>query len=560
MVRSTLVVVALVTAATGCRGSSPPEDATRTVTHTVTNTVTNDHTTTHTITEEGPQPGRFERTLVPLVKVFDDKGAVGGHGVLEDHMHVDEVRFREADDRLFYCSYTFGVIDVSEPNDAEYMAQGYDWPLESPVGRNTGCLHLDWDDDDPDIVYVTHRGNYDFHPHLSVVDLSTTYDPKDKLQEDPELDPVLAPSFFEDGISYEGLDAENGLVYVALHNEGIGVYQRDPLTNEMSRVGGEATLIPNAYDIEVVGTTAYVVDEQQGLFVLDVADPNDIQLVGQLFTGGVVRDLDVDGDHAFLAAGGLGLVVVDISDPSAPTMVSATSTGGTAVRLGYDSGRVAVAAWNDTRVFDVSDPASPRLIGATRNERNKDYADDPGNERPDITARTLGVDLHGDDLFVGNWMVPYTYAIHEDRLSPYMILPEDVFYMGIGTVEVGQVGSYALRVTNDGTAPLTITDAWATHPDFAVSPASVVVPAGGSTTLTVSYTAPSDEQASAIVNIVSDDPAQPLRKGYAVANPVGIGIGDAFPFTEGTDVNTLAAWTSDEMEGQVGLVAYFATF
>ena len=74
------------------------------------------------------------------------------------------------------CSYTFAVIDVSDAKDPEYLVQGYDWDLESPVNRHTGCLHVDWDDSDPDIVYVSHRGNFDFHPHLSVVDLNTSWD------------------------------------------------------------------------------------------------------------------------------------------------------------------------------------------------------------------------------------------------------------------------------------------------------------------------------------------------------------------------------------------------
>ena len=73
------------------------------------------------------------------------------------------------------------------------------------------------------------------------------------------------------------------------------------------------------------------------------------------------------------------------------------------------------------------------------------------------------------------------------------------------------------------------------------------------------YLEPVEE--SGIVNFVSDDPNQSLRQGFVVGNPIGIGVGDPFPQTLGTDVNTLQLWDSSiEFAGKVGLVAYFATF
>ena len=138
-----------------------------TVPHTETVTVTN--TVTETV-EVGLEPGRFEAPLVELAGVLDDEGAIGTAGALKEHMHVDEVRYRASDGKLFVCAYYFGVVDARDPADPEFLAQGFEWELPSPVDRDTGCLHLDWDDEDPDIVYVTHRGNHDFHPHLSVID------------------------------------------------------------------------------------------------------------------------------------------------------------------------------------------------------------------------------------------------------------------------------------------------------------------------------------------------------------------------------------------------------
>ena len=549
----------LLIALAACRSGTEPEPAVHT--RTVTQTLPAPRTVT--VPQPVPStggPGRYSPVLQHLAQVFDDRGAVGTHGVLEDHMHVDELRYRESDQRFFYCGYTFGVVDVADPTRPEYLAQGFEWDLDSPVDRATGCLHLDWDDANPDIVYVSHRGNHDFQPHLSVVDLATTFDPKDVDNNEPFYAPVQHPPLQEEGVSYEGLDAEGGRVYVALHADGIGVYERDTSTQTMVRVGGDDTLVPNAYDIDVVGTTAYVLDEQLGLFILDVADPNAIVELGHLFVGGVDRDLTIDGDLAYIAGGGAGLVIVDISDPASPTLVSATDTHGTAVRLAYDAGRVAVAAWNDTRVFDVTDPTAPALLGAARLEIDKVYAGDESNELPDITARTLAVDLAGDEVFIGNWWTPHTYRLHPERTAPYVVLPEDVYYMGMGSVPTGSSATYHLAVRNHGTAPLQIIDAWVGHPDFQIEPSKAEVAAGGRVDLTITYSASSEEEAAGVVHLLTDDPVQPLRQGYVVGNAEGVGVGDPLPYTEATEVHSLASWSSDELEGEVALLAYFATF
>lgn len=568
MIRSTPIFALAMLAA--CQ-QPPPEVKTvtntvteqNTVTNTVINTVTNTNTVEVPVPSEILEPGHFQSPLVQLAQILDDGGAVGSHGVLEDHMHVDEIRYRASDGKLFECSYYFGVIDASDPADPGFLAQGYEWDFpESPVDRATGCLHLDWDDSDDDIVYVSHRGNYDFQAHLTAVDLGT-FAPDPYEPDETELNPNagdISLSLREPGVSYEGLDAENGYVYVALHAGGLGVFQHDPVTGLMSRVSESEGLIDNAYDVVVKDNLAYLVDEQAGLVILDVTDPFDITLVGELFIGGVDRDLQVDGDYAYIAAGGAGLAIVDVSDPAAPVIVSYTETGGTATRVGYHNNRVAVAAWNDVRVYDVSNRAAPQVIGATRLETEKSYSNDPADERPDITARNLAVDLYNDYLFVGNWWTPYNYQIFDEREAPFAVFPEELALIGLGTVGLQQTGTYTFGVQNAGNAPLTIYDSWVTNGAFTVTPRQVEIPAGGSAELTVNYTASSLSEQSGIVTFLTDDPQQPVRQGYVVGNSPGIGVGDPFPYTEAFDSTTLEAWSSDETMGSVTLVAYFATF
>jgi len=580
--------LALALLALACNGETPV-DNTNTITKTVTTTITNTvevpgPTITVEVPDEDLDPGHFLPPLLFGSYALDDQGALGLNGPLEDHMHIDEVRYRESDSYLFYCSYTWGVVDAADPLEAIYLAQGYDWDMFiSPVDRDTGCLHVDWDDQDSDIVYASHRGNYDFQPHLTAIDLASySYYDYEEEEEISGITPVLGLPLQEPDVSYEGLDYAEvdgvGYVFVALHAGGIGVFQYNPVTTGMDRIAEAEGIVPNAYDIHVVDEIAYVVDELDGLYVLDVSDVFNITELGHLYIGGIDRDVRYDNGYVYIAAGTPGFAIVDVQDPTNPVLESMTAAYSTVVRLGVSNDKVATAGWVDTRVFDVTDKANPSIVGGVRLEREKSYSGDDADERSDITARILGVDIFEDNLFIGNWMIPYLYMIDDTRTAPFMVVAEDVYYMSTGTVEPGQTGTYVINIRNDGNADLTIYDTWSTNSKFVITPPSIVVPPGADQDFTITFTAGTEldsygepVEESAIVYFYSDDPNQVvapgveatagLRKGYVVGNPVGIGVGDDFPQTLATDVNTSVLYDTDVMfAGKVGLVAYFATF
>ena len=131
-----------------------------------------------------------------------------------------------------------------------------------------------------------------------------------------------------------------------------------------------------------------------------------------------------------------------------------------------------------------------------------------------------------------------------------------------------------IAIDNDGTADLTVYDVWTTNSAFVPNETGFVIPPGGTHTLTVTFTAtigidaldtadplaPETAEETAILNIVSDDPAQPVRQGFMEANIDALGVGDPFPdanvtLTDGGD------WLySRDALGSVTVVAYFATF
>ncbi len=468
---------------------------------------------------------------------------------MEDHMHISEVVYRESDKRLFSCSYTFDVIGASNPERMRYEFEGFVHETPSGSRRDPGCNHLALSESDESVIYVTHRKNIDFATLLSSWTMAP--DPEDE----DELVLVQGPALQEEGVSYEGIDHANGLVYAAIHEAGLAIYSTDEAQN-FTRIG-TLTGLGNAYDVLVSGTTAYVADAQQGVVVVDVSNPAAPVRLGSVSLGAQARDLALNGTTLYVAAGAAGLAVVSVANPAAPTVLATVDTPGTASGVAFDSGRAYIATWNDTRVFDVANPSNPKLIAAVRNTLQQTYGE--GGRRPDITARTFGVDASGDTVFVGNWWVPYSYHLDVDAVAPYLFLPEMVNNIGFGTAAVGETRTETLPLENHGTAPLTVLRAWTDNAAFTVSPKQAVIAPGESLSLELTYTASTTDKETTILRILSDDPNQPVRDAYLVGNQPGLGVGVALPTTTG-DLLEGGTWSSEDHEGKVQLIAFFATF
>jgi len=588
---------------------------TNTVIQTVPNTIVQTVPVTNTVpvtvtvpvdTDPVLAPGQFEAPLLQLKKLLDTKGAVGAAGSGQSHMHISEVRYRPGDGaarpaEMAYCSYTFGVVNTTDPENASYMAQGWTWPATDPNTGDTfktrapGCQHLAYDDDDPDFVYVAQHGDIDDGPgFLSAIDLHHTLASGATVD---TLAPVLGPQLMESSVAYEGLDYENGHLFVALHDGGLGVYHREPLgpdglpgpqlqpsgstvndDNSMVADAVYTTDLTNVWDVMVRGTLAYVCNGLDGLVVLDVTDPLNPVELGRVATGGNIRDIDLNdpGTIAYLATETNGMVTVDVTDPSNPTVLGTVKAPSAIEAVAESNGYVAVAAWDDTRVYDVADASNPTIVAATRLAVPKVYTGDDGS-RPDITGRTLAVDLAGDVLFNGDWWTPYTYRFKpENGVAPYVFLPEDVNLLSFpGDLDVGQSSNATIEVYNDGNADLTLYNNWVDNPDFTVTPWQVLIPAGQSATLTLKFTPsiaptvdtadtaakPTSVEEHGFLHIQSDDPTQPDRVAYLVGNMAALSVGDPFPSDMAGELVDGTDWTYEANgRGNVLLFAYFATY
>lgn len=102
------------------------------------------------------------------------------------------------------------------------------------------------------------------------------------------------------------------------------------------------------------------------LQVVDVRDPNDPYVVGELDVNGTVRGLALHESVAYLAAEDDGLVIVDVSDPASPRrLASQAFEDRTARGLALAWPYAVVGAGKRLELFDVRDPARPSRQSST---------------------------------------------------------------------------------------------------------------------------------------------------------------------------------------------------
>lgn len=119
------------------------------------------------------------------------------------------------------------------------------------------------------------------------------------------------------------------------------------------------------YDLTVVGTTAYLVGQDESdipmLRVFDISNPNRPSEIGSLALQRQARTITVAGSRAYIG-GAVGLAIVDVSNPSTPLLMSELfGLNVQDVLLVGNTAYLAAREYNLV-VVDVRDPAAPFQI------------------------------------------------------------------------------------------------------------------------------------------------------------------------------------------------------
>ena len=136
-------------------------------------------------------------------------------------------------------------------------------------------------------------------------------------------------------------------------------------------VVGSVPLPSQAVWLDTAGDYVYVADNDPGLQVIDISDPEDPELVATAETSGCALGVAISGTHAYVADGQSGLQVIDISDPRVPRLVGHLATVSPAQRVAVSGDRAYIGEvdsypdWTGTiEVVDISDPMAPRSLGS----------------------------------------------------------------------------------------------------------------------------------------------------------------------------------------------------
>jgi len=141
------------------------------------------------------------------------------------------------------------------------------------------------------------------------------------------------------------------------------------------QTGGNTTLVgrwaagpPYAFTVEnnIVYTASGGI-----LLILDITNPSEPQLLGQVSTDGIISDVAKSGNYVYLAEQDSGLKIIDVSGLADPVQVSELLLPGSVNKVIADNQTLFIAegGYNGSqwtgglRTLDISDPQNPQLLG-----------------------------------------------------------------------------------------------------------------------------------------------------------------------------------------------------
>ncbi|NHJ85656.1 MAG: hypothetical protein FK734_09355 [Asgard group archaeon] len=123
-----------------------------------------------------------------------------------------------------------------------------------------------------------------------------------------------------------GLDVSGSTVYIAASTNGfftldVGAVKTNYVQLDYIDTPGNAT------DVVVDGGLAYLADGEAGVHIIDVHNPNDIQIIGTYDTEGYARKVALQGKTLYVADGPLGVTILDVANPENPCLLTRLDIG-----------------------------------------------------------------------------------------------------------------------------------------------------------------------------------------------------------------------------------------
>ncbi len=119
------------------------------------------------------------------------------------------------------------------------------------------------------------------------------------------------------------------------------------------------------YGVDVSGNIVAVADYYYGLHLLDVSNPENVVLLGELpIAVAHPYKVDIDNGIAYVTLIGGGVAIVDIHDPANPVLIHKLTLSYSRDAKVKDGFLYVADGYNGLSVYDVSDPETPVKVGA----------------------------------------------------------------------------------------------------------------------------------------------------------------------------------------------------
>jgi len=154
------------------------------------------------------------------------------------------------------------------------------------------------------------------------------------------------------------------MAYIA-NEDGFEIWD---VSNVQSPVFVSEVSTPYAKELYINGDYAYISADRNGLYIVDISDPGNPQILSQIEGYGWAAATTVKDQIAYVAHSADGLLAIDVSDPyeNGPELISAFPTEGETRDVQVKDNLAYVADWTGgLRIVDYSDPANPVELSTT---------------------------------------------------------------------------------------------------------------------------------------------------------------------------------------------------
>jgi hypothetical protein len=288
----------------------------------------------------------------------------------------------------------------------------------------------------PPALAVVHSFTEDFSSkeYCDTANTTALWDTLNGEVKFPPFYPTLAGSIYTPGTAWD-VEVDGDYAYVAAWGSGLQIVDiNDPDSLEVVGACGTPGL---AHAVALSGDYAYVADYTSGVQVIDITDPANPFPVGSYATAGTAMDVAISGDYAYVACATVGVYVLNITIPPNPVPAGFCGTPGSAEAI-VVAGDYAYVADNTSglQVLNISSPTTPYIAGAH---------DTPGY--------AYGLAVDGDYAYVADYSSGLQVVDISDPTSPYQAGNEDT--PGLAW-QVAITGDYACMA--DGTAGVQVID------------------------------------------------------------------------------------------------------